>query len=99
MHIQHKEPPVVVYQKGITGEHCFRRGFFLFQLTNEDLLLVPEVAALVDMATKLANSVSDAALDEAREAWGNTNVAVVKHWREQTRAALAPFQETDDAEA
>ena len=54
------------------------------------------VERLVDMATKLANSVSDAALDEAREAWGNTNVAVVKHWREQTRAALAPFQEADD---
>lgn len=56
----------------------------------------PEVAALVEAARAFANSVSDAALEEAREAWGNTNVAVVQHWREATRAALAPFAEKEE---
>ena len=38
--------------------------------------------ATLHAATMLAKSLPDTILDEARELWGNTNVTVIKHWRD-----------------
>ena len=42
----------------------------------------------------LLDSIPDNALDEVRGIWGNTNVAVIKHWKEQVYKALAQLEES-----
>lgn len=56
---------------------------------REELLTVREAAR------KLAAELPDFALDYTREVWGNTNTAVVQHWRDELLAALAVKGEHD----
>ncbi len=46
---------------------------------------------LLKKANMLALSLPDSELNLAREVWGNTNVAVVAHWRDELKAAIAPI--------
>ena len=49
--------------------------------------------ACVEAVRSLLNSIPDSALDEVRDIWGNTNVAVVRHWKEQVCQALERLKE------
>ena len=50
-----------------------------------------DVKTLVEAARTLARSaaLSDRELDVVRQEWGNTNVKVLRHWRDRTLDALA----------
>ena len=56
-------------------------------IDQRDQLLIGN-ARLREALSKLVAELPDYALEEARKLWGNTNVAVVKHWRDNARAAL-----------
>jgi len=58
----------------------------------------PAVKALVEAARMLARSaaLSDRELDVVRQEWGNTNVEVLRHWRDRTLDTLAAFEADDD---
>ena len=56
------------------------------------LLATPEREAapdLLEYGRMLALDLPDGELDLAREVWGNTNVAVVTHWRDKLLAIIA----------
>ena len=88
------------YRRAIEGgtfDHTLRwmnppHRFEVFtHLTTAELAAIPAVKALVEAARMLARSaaLSDRELDVVRQEWGNTNVEVLRHWRDRTLDALA----------
>lgn len=72
-----------------------QQALVIREQAHQIVMLEQQIAALREAATGLVNSVSPYALEEAREAWGNTNVAVVEHWKAKVIAALAPRQQQE----
>ncbi len=51
--------------------------------------LIAAAPDLLELARMLALNLPDYELDLAREVWGNTNVAVITHWRDELLAIIA----------
>ena len=80
------------------SEHAPRPWNKGHRMSAAELAAIPAVAALVDAARMLARSaaLSDRELDVVRQEWGNTNVEVLRHWRDRTLDTLAAFEADDD---
>ena len=65
------------------------RAKIVIEANDPDARLIAAAPELYEASRSLALSLPDSEMDLAREVWGNTNVAVVIHWRDKVLSALA----------